>query len=238
MCLLGFIANSCKTLINEMLLEPYNKATCIAMLNTLFPPVTQATKQPTPQLTPRVLKSQRDGFFRYISAVDTTGKHVLDQVRMQGARPGEDNGWPLVHEALCQYLELTADIIDQCTGVDGPESLDQGKDGKTRKADSGISFGSSEMPARSLHSNSSSVDIGNKPLPTSPSQNSNVKPSGSALERLARELRRIGDSHKIKGLSKMRSNSALSLRSENPSMVDMNEESTMNIDDRKRKRFR
>lgn len=93
-------------LINEMLLAPFNKANCIAMLNTLFPPVTEATVTPTSQLTPQILKSQRDGFFRYISAFETNGRQILDKVITQGAPEGEANGWPLVREALDKYLRI------------------------------------------------------------------------------------------------------------------------------------
>ena len=49
-----------KILINEMSLEPFNKHNCVAMLNTLYPPV--ATSQPTKLLTAVILKRQRDGF--------------------------------------------------------------------------------------------------------------------------------------------------------------------------------
>ena len=70
-------------------MDPMNKATCIAMLNTLFPPVTEATVTPTAHLTTQILKSQRDGFFRYISAIETNGKQILDKVIAQGAPEGE-----------------------------------------------------------------------------------------------------------------------------------------------------
>lgn len=211
------------------------------MLNTLFPPVTETTKQLTPQLTPRILKSQRDGFFRYISAIDTNGKQILDKVMMQGAREGDENGWPLVRDALGKYLRLANDVIDECSTINGPESLEpqdeneyQGRSHKGRKVDSGISFGSSETTT-SFYSGASSTDILDKPLPPSPTHSPVIKHGGSALERLARELRKLGDTGKIKSLTKMRSSSALSVRSDNLPTNNSGEESCFDFDERKRK---
>lgn len=223
-----------------MLLEPYNKANCIAMLNTLFPPVTDSAKMPTSQLTPHILQSQRDGFFRYICARDTSGRQVLDQVVMQGAREGDETGWPLVRDALDQYLRIANEVIDQCFAVRDRTTLEeelvfQSHGRKTRKADSGISFGSSETNP-SVHSSISSIDITDKPLPPSPTREHTPRPGGSTLERLARELRKLGDGNKIKGLAKMRTNSALSFRSESHS-DNLGAESHFDIDDRKRKRL-
>jgi hypothetical protein len=224
-----------------MLWEPYNKATCIAMLNTLFPPVTEATVTPTSKLTPRLLKSQRDGFFRYISAIDTNGKQILDRLITQGAQEGEANGWPMVRNALDKYLRIANEIIDECSMVNDPASVNEGKENysskghKGRKVDSGFSFGATEkQPTPSIRSDPSSEDGFDKPLPPSPS--SKHKMGGSTLERLARELRKIGDAGKAKNLKKMRSASALSVRPENlPS--HSTEESFFEIDDQKRKRL-
>ena len=211
-----------QTLLNEMLLsEPYNKPNCIAMLNTLFPPVTESTITPTSQLTAKVLRAQRDGFFRYISAVDTNGKEILEKLVMQGAREGEANNWSVVREALDKYLRLANEIIDECASVTGPASLDESENfsriHKGRKADSGISFGGADK----LHSHSSSVSSGptaeellEKPLPPSPIE----KKSGSTLERLARELRKLGDAGKTKNLRKMKSTTGINnVRSETAS---------------------
>ncbi|KAL2822142.1 hypothetical protein BDW59DRAFT_106664 [Aspergillus cavernicola] len=227
------------TLLNEMLMEPINKANCIAMLNTLFPPVTEATVTPTSQLTPQILKSQRDGFFRYISAIETNGKQILDKVIAQGAPEGESTGWPLVRDALDKYLRIANEIIDECAMVNGPASFDEGlgpvpRGHKGRKADSGISFGSlGELPAPSIISSTSSEDISEKPLPPSPKGHK----GGSTLERLARELRKLGDGGKAKGLRKMKSTNTLNLRNEAMRSSTTDEESFFELDDQKRKRL-
>lgn len=219
-----------------MMAEPYNKANCIAMLNTLFPPVTECTAAATPQLTPQVLKSQRDGFFRYISAVDTNGKMILDRVMQHGARPGESNGWPLVRDALDKYLRNANDIIDACSVVRDRSSLDevesQRKGHKGHKADSGVSFGSVSTNSNGVgNSNESVLD---KPLPACPAQeDSHPKSGGSTLERLTRELRKLGESGKSKNLNKMRSSSALSSQSENM----RSHSPAFDVDEQKRRRL-
>ncbi|PYH40560.1 uncharacterized protein BP01DRAFT_307988, partial [Aspergillus saccharolyticus JOP 1030-1] len=229
------------TLINEMLLEPFNKANCIAMLNTLFPPVTEATVPPTSYLTPDHLRSQRDGFFRYIAAVGRNGPDVLNDIIAQGARPGEHSGWPAVRDVLDRYLRAANDIYDDCSTVTGLTSFEesialQARGHKGRKVDSGISFGSAEkILAAGVESSKEVEDILDKPLPPPPSTRPLHK-SGSALERLTRELRKLGESGKVKSLKKMRSTSALAVRSENvPSRSE--EESIFEIDEMKRRRL-
>lgn len=220
-----------------MMAEPYNKANCIAMLNTLFPPVTESTAAMTPQLTPQVLKTQRDGFFRYISAIDTNGKMILNQVMQYGARAGEPNGWPLVREALDKYLRNANDMIDVCSMVKDPSSLDeleaQRRGHKGHKADSGVSFGSVSTDSNGIGSNSSIESALDKPLPPFPAQDSRPRTGGSTLERLTRELRKLGESGKSKNLQKARSSSALSSRSENLP----NHSAVFDVDEQKRRRL-
>ncbi|PYI25287.1 hypothetical protein BP00DRAFT_105651 [Aspergillus indologenus CBS 114.80] len=227
------------TLINEMLMEPFNKANCIAMLNTLFPPVTDATVPPTSYLTPDHLRSQRDGFFRYIAAVGRNGPEVLNEIIVQGALPGDDNGWPVVRDVLDRYLRAALDIYDDCSTVTGLASFEESTESQTRghkgrKVDSGISFGSAEKILAAGGESSKEVeDILEKPLPPPPTTRHK---SGSALERLTRELRKLGESGKVKSLKKMRSTSALAVRSENvPSRSE--EESLFEIDEMKRRRL-
>src|SRR5215471_9703658 len=105
-------------MINEMLLQPFNNANCIAMLNTLFPPpVTPA--QPTPasptsHLTPRILIAQRRAFFKKILEVENNGSHVLDNFIKEGSREGERTGWPIVRDTVDKYLREANVIIDEC----------------------------------------------------------------------------------------------------------------------------
>ncbi|KAF7588948.1 hypothetical protein BBP40_004989 [Aspergillus hancockii] len=228
------------TLINEMLLTPYNKANCIAMLNTLFPPVTEGTVGPTPQLTSQILKSQRDGFFRYIAAYETNGRQILDKVIAQGAPEGEENGWPLVRDALDKYLRLTNEIIDDCAMVNDQSSLEVEQDSQSRrKVDSGISFGSADkFHTPSVHSSNAPEEIFDKPLPPAP-KDPQPKTGGSTLERLARELRKLklSEAGKVKSLKKMKSASALATRPEDIPSHTPDNSSFFEIDEQKRKRL-
>ncbi|MCJ1282873.1 hypothetical protein MMC26_002199 [Xylographa opegraphella] len=186
------------TLINEMRLAPFSKPNCIAMLNTLYPPT--PTFPPTPQLTPTILSSQRNAFFRYIQAVERAGKGVLVNLEQQSRRPHEPNGWPVVRDIVDKYLRTANAVIDDCVAVASAADLDlpAGKPG--RRADSGVSFASSDRPSTSTGHTSGSGGGGglntDKPLPASPRLQQACPPTpsktrGSTLERIAREIRRI-----------------------------------------------
>jgi hypothetical protein len=200
-----------QTLINELSLIPFNKANCIAMLNTVYPPPNIQFVQPTHQLTPAILSAQRNGFFRYITAVEKNGTPVLKSLISQGQRPGEESGWSSVRETMDKYLRMANGIIDECYEITGKDSVQSPvsasfsgtdiEDEKRRKVDSGISFTSSSnrgsvqshqtRPSTSssitTHSRSQSTE---KPLPPHP-QDMVHKPAGSTLERIAREIRKI-----------------------------------------------
>ncbi|KAI9662619.1 MAG: hypothetical protein M1821_008786 [Bathelium mastoideum] len=142
-------------LINELQLAPFNKHNCVAMLNTLYPPA--ISHQPTTQLTPTVLKQQRDGWFRYITAVEQNGTAVLSNLTNQGRRPGDANGWPALRSTLDMYLRSATVVIAECSDVrdlshfearpatataleDDNTNNAGGNRKRGRKADSGVSF--------------------------------------------------------------------------------------------------
>ncbi|RJE20643.1 hypothetical protein PHISCL_07009 [Aspergillus sclerotialis] len=202
------------TLINEMMTEPYNKANCIAMLNTLFPPVSDFTTA-TPQLTPQVLKSQRDGFFRYIKAMDTNDKQILDQIVRHGAQGGEKNGWPLVRDALDKYLRTANEIIDECSAIDPSSLMKRSQNAIATRVEKWI-----QVLALRLQS---AVAV------------AAMISGGSLLERLARELRKNREG-KSNGLKKTKSNIALAVRTENVPSHSA-DSSLFDIDDQKRKRL-
>lgn len=210
------------TLINEMSLVPLNKPSCHAMLNTLYPPIgpntSQQPSQPAALLTPQVLTTQRNGFFRYITAVERNGPTVLASLINQHKRQGEETGWPKVREDLDNYLRAANAIIDECLEITGrglspvtPSSISFEEEEHKRKIDSGISFASgyssnrSSGQSHSTHPSTSSSVSGHsrhaskekavdKHLSTATEgdETVTVKPAGSTLERIARELRKIG----------------------------------------------
>ena len=217
-----------------MRLEPFNKANCIAMLNTLYPPST--TTPPTPQLTPSILASQRNAFFRYIQAVEKNGKSVLTNLENQSRRPQDENGWPVVREIVDKYLRAANAIIEECFAI----TVDIFKHdiieerNNARKTDSGVSFASGDRPSTSnsmtrpstekrVSSEKNLTKSLNKPLPASPVPSDVCqKKAGSTLERIAREIRRIksrsGENKEmsisapvppVRSLKKMKSTSAI-----------------------------
>ncbi|KAI9889368.1 MAG: hypothetical protein M1814_005537 [Vezdaea aestivalis] len=147
------------TLVNEMSLLPFNKPNCYAMLNTLYPPSSHPQTL-TPQITPQILQSQRDGFWRYIQGVEKNGPDILKNLTEQGRRPelGETNGWAATRQVVDQYLRVANAVIDECTAIPGPQYFgppptsspeDKPETRGGRKVDSGISFSSDDRPSTS-----------------------------------------------------------------------------------------
>lgn len=167
-------------LINELSLVPYSKHNCIAMLNTIYPPVTST--QPTPQLTPALLKSQRDGFFKYIQAVEKSGPEILSNLIAQGQRPGEETGWPAVRDVLDRYLQTASSMIDASQQImDINDTVNISAQEARRKADSGIDFLESR---KSSTSSEKSVATPERPA-------SRQHKSSTTLEKIAREFRHM-----------------------------------------------
>jgi len=221
-------------MINDILLEPTWKTNHIAMLNTLYPPAPQSGPTPTPQLTPQILNSNRDGFFQYINAVDAKGTAVLVPVIQQDAKEGEPNNWPLVHDALLKYLTLVNDVIDECALINEPSSLEENKTAnreRGRKFDSGVSFGSATAETSIDEGMMTEKELPQFPLP----QNINAKTGGSILERLAREVRALGVNSKARNMRKMKSTTTLNARPD--SQQSHAESSFFEIDNDKRKRL-
>lgn len=202
-----------------MRITPFNKPNCIAMLNTLYQPGNSFS--PTPQLTPIILNSQRGAFFRYIQAVEKNGKGVLLSLENQSRRPQDDNGWAVVREIVDKYLRSANSIIDECNSIHGLDDVVEKSNG--RRVDSGVSFASNDRPSTSRSGGSDPYERGtNKPLPADPCP-AKAKKSGTTLERIAREFRRIksrggetkddGEAKSTgldkKSLKKMKSTSAL-----------------------------
>lgn len=219
-----------------MRMEPFNKANCLAMLNTLYPPTT--TSAPTRQLSPAILASQRNAFFRYIQGVEKNGRGILKNLENQGARSGDTNGWPSVRKVIDQYLRTTIGVIEDCLQVTGPELFtvaDEESRRAERRTDSGVSFATGDRPSTSgsgasVRKPSSSSSSINKPLPPSPQRElpsrsvtapMNLKKPMSTLEKITRgidifrsrndtkETAGLGDREKARNLKKMKSTSSM-----------------------------
>lgn len=178
-------------LINELSLEPFSKHNCVAMLNTLYPPITSS--QPTSKLTSTILKRQREGFFKYIQGVEKNGPKILSNLMLQGKRATDENGWPAVRHTLDMYLTAVNHVLHECSQiVDMDEctaASETSSKRKGRKVDSGISFaGSDRRPSSSSSKSTTSFE---QPAELRTKQSAPVL-KGSTLEKIARELRNIG----------------------------------------------
>lgn len=194
-----------------MRLEPFSKANSIAMLNTLYPPTTAIP--PTRQLTPHILESQRNAFFRYIQAVEKNGKGVLRNLENQGQRANDANGWVVVRDSVDKYLRGSNGIIEECNEVSGADFFDPEIEARRRgdrRADSGVSFATGDRPSTSDSSGGrSNTSSTNKPLPASPpraapparaapSAPPTPKKRGTTLEKIAREFRNLRSRNDVK----------------------------------------
>ena len=172
-----------------MSLSPFNKHNCLAMLNTLYPPVLDSQTMPTKKLTEEMLKTQREGFFKYIRTVEKRGASVLENLVYLGRKESEATGWPNVNRVLNQYLTLANSIIGECHDIssiidDSSKSQEihqESQKRKGRKTDSGISFDSDSKHNKTPSTSSTKS--------TSTQLSSHKSPS--VIERLTRDLRRI-----------------------------------------------
>lgn len=182
-------------LINELSLTPFNKHNCIAMLNTLYPPI--VSSQPTSKLTHTILKKQRDTFFKYIQAVEKNGPCVLINLIQQGKRPTDENGWASTRNTLDMYLQVANSLISECQDVLDTDNLIDSADTKRkgRKVDSGISFSDAEQRRPSSSSSKSSKSSAFDDLPVNEMRrksSSGILRGSSGLMKFAREMKNIG----------------------------------------------
>jgi hypothetical protein len=245
------------TMLNELSLEPFNKPNCIAMLNTLYPPSVPGSAQtacPTAQLTPQILSAQRQGFFRYISAVEKSGPTILKSLYEQNKKPNDASGYTTLRNHLDQYLRMAINIIDECYEITGRSPMTSpiaasfnstASEDPRRKFESGVSFGTSSSSNRnsagsqvtrpstsssvSAHSHSRAAStqkqLPEKPLPIPTEEEDNdptpVKPAGTKLERIARELRKMSSRSRMRTQSKHRPQTATTVVAEDEPMPDV-----------------
>jgi hypothetical protein len=174
-------------MINELSTEPFSKINAMGMLNTVLPPMQHSARLPSPILTAEMLQEEREGFFNYIRLVQKNGPDVLEPVINLHKGPNDENGWPELHKVLDKYTRAAKQMIDDCLATTGPETFDRFADDESRKSkktDSGVSFGSNRRP-----SNLSTVQ--EKPLPEPMSSYTPAPKSLSKLERITREFKRM-----------------------------------------------
>lgn len=188
-------------LINELMIAPFSRQNCLAMLNTLYPPANAS--QPTTKLTPDILRRQREGFFSYIQAVERKGPTVLRPLMEQNRNEGDDHGWPKVRDILDKYLRVAMMLIEQYGQVTSASSMvtahreQEERRKRKEKGDSGVSFASVKAEGRP----SSSPE--KRKSPPSPMETQPMalreKRNYSTIEKIARELRKFKDNRKRSG---------------------------------------
>ena len=138
---------------------------------------------------------------------------MLTNLENQSRRAQDENGWPVVREIVDKYLRAANGIIEESFAI----TVDIFKHdiveerNNARKTDSGVSFASGDRPSTSNSMTRPSIEKRvssdkrvssekmvaleknlNKPLPASPIPSDHAyKKGGTALERIAREIRRI-----------------------------------------------
>jgi len=159
-----------------------------------------------------IICKQREGFFKYIAAVEQSGPVVLETLMQQGKRPFDTNGWSAVRNTLDRYLRCANNLIDDCNQVNCMEDIErrQSVSSKRSKADSGISFGSNVSHDRRGSASESIEKGGRSSGPTSLEQiQPKLAPHNgspmwqfsrgfSKLERIASEFRKIKTSRQQK----------------------------------------
>lgn len=225
-------------LINEIKFQKFDKHNCMAMLNTLWPPI----PSPVPAgVTSDIVQSQRKDFFK---AINTMPKHnpELERLMMQNARSGEPNGWSCVVYIFERYMKKVDSLIDLSDAIQSRADLDahalprhnvqepppstpveSSQDlysRKGRKVDSGVSFASnsSKRPSTS-GSHSSASSFYKQDMSQTMSQFDFSEPKTPKAQRLRNAVSRIArkkrdedataDKEKSKGLRKMRSLSTI-----------------------------
>lgn len=176
---------------------PFNKQNCVAMLNTLFPPI--ASVSPTANPTQDTLQEQRDDFFKKISSVEKSGPQVLSSIHQQGMTEGDANGWAPVARQLGMYLQLTTSMMDECCNMQNVERLVPHKHvfgkGGNSKTDTNVSLsGFDKWPS------TSGTGVTFPTEPCRPKTSSGAR--GTQLGKLARGLETFGRSRtKVADLS-------------------------------------
>ena len=221
-----------------MSLQPFDKTSCTAMLNTLYPVILPGSQfvPPTPQLTSVACNRLREQFWKYIPKVERKGPQVLTPLYNHATAPGMEAGWAAIRDALDRYLTLTGEVITRCLDVTEPvqspstASFESWEEGGRRKAHSGMSFSSSSnrgsvqshqtrpstSSSMSTHSRSASKD---KPRPEQPPpvpEDPRVtKSTSGAFKRIAGELRRMRSRNDIRERDQSRPRTAVHAEDDN-----------------------
>lgn len=144
-------------------------------------------------MTPAILKSQRDGFLRYIRGFEDGGPAILVNLMNQGRCANHENGWRAVSETLDIYLKVAKSIIDECAEINERDYFVH-TNFRKRTAHEALHF---------THGDRLSTSVAMVSKPSTPLSTTVVAPaltprSTSRLETLARELTKLRSRNRVK----------------------------------------
>ncbi|KAI9654585.1 MAG: hypothetical protein M1831_005346 [Alyxoria varia] len=209
-----FDKHNCIAMLNTLYPPPPPPST----VQSTTPPAPQPTSKLTPSVL-KTQRAGFFDWIRHVEHRGPSTLEPLMQQGKQ--IDDDTTGWPAVRECLDSYLRVANKVIEECQSVrdysdfdsKGRRDIDREEEERrlsNRKADSGVSFSSTgeKRPSTSekshLHplitnaavrprtsAGSSSNTSFHRPSPTTSSGGSPAVGGGSALEKIARELRKI-----------------------------------------------
>ncbi|KAL1385098.1 hypothetical protein HDK64DRAFT_311488 [Phyllosticta capitalensis] len=161
-------------LINEIKFTSFDKHNCMAMLNTLWPPIPCNVPD---GITPEIVQSQRVNFFK---SINTYPNHVqdLDRLIVEWARPGEQDGWACVAHILSKYLWRVDRLLEISDNIQSRADLDAHAPQKPREQEQEILPSTPDESSQEIYSRKGrKVDSG-----VSFASNSSKRPSTSGSQ--------------------------------------------------------
>ncbi|OMP82550.1 hypothetical protein BK809_0006860 [Diplodia seriata] len=146
-------------LIHEIKNQPFDKHNCMAMLNTLWPPIPSSVPD---GISNEIVQSQRKDFFKTINSIPGRGMADIDRLIVEQAKEGQANGWPCTAHMMNKYMQKADEVIELSESIQTRVDLDTYAPPRTplpeipsspsvehlpprkgrKQVDSGVSFGS------------------------------------------------------------------------------------------------
>lgn len=160
-------------LVHEIKNQPFDKHNCMAMLNTLWPPIPSSVPD---GISNEIVQSQRKDFFKTINSIPGRGMADIDRLIVEQAKEGQANGWPCTAHMMNKYMQKADEVIELAESIQSRVDLDTYAPPRTplpelpsspsvehlpprkgrKQVDSGVSFGSATTKRPSTSGSDSS----------------------------------------------------------------------------------